>query len=145
MCRHVSDLYTHGRRCCGAHCSSCPRWPTRYRRPTPLSRCSIDCRCVRVLRVCVCVCVCGRVYHALCVILHTHTQNLYFMKHEIFRGLDANSTTLPDVSALRNHIQETATCVLRVCCCCACVRADGVCSHGDTPQRTGQALQQVLG
>jgi len=36
-------------------------------------------------------------------------QNLYFMKNEIFRGLDANSITLPDVSALRNHIQETAT------------------------------------
>jgi 5'-nucleotidase len=35
-------------------------------------------------------------------------QNLYFMKAEIFRGLDVNSTEHPDISALREHIQDTS-------------------------------------
>lgn len=40
--------------------------------------------------------------------LITRLQNLYFMKAEIFRGLDVNSKEVPDISALRDHIHETS-------------------------------------
>jgi len=38
---------------------------------------------------------------------YNHLLNLEFIKAEIFRGLDSNSTAPPDISVLRKHIKQT--------------------------------------
>jgi len=40
---------------------------------------------------------------------YTHLLNLEFIRAEIFRGLDSNSTELPDISVLRKHIKQIIT------------------------------------
>lgn len=40
---------------------------------------------------------------------YDHLLNLEFIQAEIFRGLDSNSTTPPDIQVLRNHIKKTVS------------------------------------